>query len=428
MGVGILEVLEQLRQLVVLEPRRPERAASNVGVGVPEQPGATLGEAARKPAEQAFQPGCAGIVGQSREQRRLEALESGRHHQRGGRALQAVAVAVSFPVGVSGRGERLRQIGGGLRRVRELRAGPGKERRRVRVQVDHHADRQEQRIPEGPLVHDRQQSQQRLQRFGRRDAPERLHGGLGQHRVGDQRHERPHCLRRADGAERVDRGELQPEISVHQLEERGYGLAGAELAHRFDRGLGHVGIAVVKQRQDRSAGRRVSDAGQALQGEHHQLGIGGAEHHGQVRDRVRALPLERAEPGVPARRVLAVGHQGAQHRRLHVAGGQADRAIPHRQRLVFERQEDGTVAIGSGHGRVERGQSFGWSQHPVLRPGTRPRAGAAIRTPPPGSWRRRSSARQPRDSVWTPPRSPPPPSPPSHLRGAARSRPATSGG
>ena len=82
-----------------------------------------------------------------------------------------------------------------------------------------------------------------------------------------------------------------------------------------------------------------------------------------MRHRVGALPLQRAQAGVAADRVGSVRHQSRQHGGLDVPGGEPDRAVAHRKRVVLQRPEDGALALGPGEGRLEGREPIGGSGH-----------------------------------------------------------------
>ena len=96
-----------------------------------------------------------------------------------------------------------------------------------------------------------------------------------------------------------------------------------------------------------------------LEREQQQFGVLSGQHVDQVGDGVRALALEGAEPGVPPNRVLAVGDQLAEDRRLDVARREPDGAVAHRRRGVLQRRQDGAFAARLARGRLQRSDALG---------------------------------------------------------------------
>ena len=203
------------------------------------------------------------------------------------------------------------------------------------------------------LPHGKQQGDQRHQRLRRRDPAQRLHRGLGQHGIGNERHQRTDRVRITDLAQRRDGRELQPEVALEQAAERGHRFADPQLAGSLDRRLRDVRVGMLEQRQDRRSGGGVADPREALEREQHQLGVVLAEHLEQVGNGVGALPLERGEARVATDRVGAVGHELAQHRGLDVPRREADGAVTHARRRVLQRREDVLRTIGPPGGLLE---------------------------------------------------------------------------
>ena len=183
------------------------------------------------------------------------------------------------------------------------------------MELEDDREGEHQRIAQGVLVHRRKQHQQGLERLRRGDETERLHGRLGEHRVGNEGHQRTDRLRIADLSERHDRRELKPQVAPEQPAERDGRFPHPEPPRRLDRGLGDVGIRVIEQWQNGGARRGGPDAREALEREHHELGVRPVQHRDQVRDGVQPLPLQRGEARIPPNGILPIGHQLAQNRR-----------------------------------------------------------------------------------------------------------------
>jgi hypothetical protein len=242
---------------------------------------------------------------------------------------------------------------------RQLARERRRRRHRIGMEIDDYPDREQDGIAERPLPHHRQPHQERLERLRRRQPLQGLQRRLGHHRVGHQLYQRPDRAGIADGAERIDGRELQPQLALEQLQQRGHRVRGAELAQGLDGGLGHVEVGVPHQRQDPGRGRRVPDPAQHLQREHHHVDLRVGQHGLQVGQRVGALPLQRGNGGVAPHRIGLVGHQLPQHRRLDVPRREPNGALPHRGRLVLQRREDRGLEVGALGERVEGRHSRG---------------------------------------------------------------------
>jgi hypothetical protein len=224
------------------------------------------------------------------------------------------------------------------------------------MEIEHHADREQQRILEVPLPHQPEPGQHRPQRAGIGQPLQRQYRGLRHDRVGDQLDQRPDRHRVADGAQSVDRRELQPDLAAQEREQLRHRVPAPEPSQRLDGGLRDVELGVADQRQHGGRGRRVADPGQDLEREHHHVLVGQAEHGLEVRQGVGPLALQRGERRVAADRVRPVRHHGAQHAGLDVAGRQANGALAHRRRLVLQRAQDGRLAGRVVGQRVQRGE------------------------------------------------------------------------
>ena len=107
-----------------------------------QQPRALRGQTLREAVETLLEPSGLGIRCQTGQQVRHQRLDPAGHGERGGGALQAVAVAL---LAVLGRrcAEGVEQVRRHVRRVAKGRAGSGEERSRIGMEVDHHRHGQE---------------------------------------------------------------------------------------------------------------------------------------------------------------------------------------------------------------------------------------------------------------------------------------------
>ena len=224
------------------------------------------------------------------------------------------------------------------------------------MEIEHHADREQQGILEVALAHQPEPGQHGPQRAGVGQPLQRQHRGLRHDRVRNQLDQRSHRHRVADGAQRVDGRELKPELAAQEREQVGDRLPAPEPAQRLDGRLRDVELGMADQRQHGGHRRRVADPGQDLEREHHHVFVGQAEHGLEVRHGVGPLALQCGERRVAADRVRPVRHHRPQHPGLDVAGRQANGALAHRRRLVLQRAEDGRLAGCVVGQRVQRGE------------------------------------------------------------------------
>ncbi len=136
----------------------------------------------------------------------------------------------------------------------------------------------------------------------------RLGGHRAGHEIGEQAAQVRHRHRRAQAAERLHRGQLEPGIRIEEAQEVGNGAGVAQLADRHDRLLHHVGIGVVQHAAQRLEGPRVAQVGEHDHRLQHHVRVVVLEQSQGQREAAVAPHLEHLDPGV-AQHVVGVAAQ-----------------------------------------------------------------------------------------------------------------------
>ncbi len=139
---------------------------------------------------------------------------------------------------------------------------------------------------------------QHLERPATADAGERLGRERAHHQVGEQLGEWRHRRRRAQVAQRLDGGELQPLVPFEERQQIGDGACVAELPHRLDGGLHDVRVLVVERRPQRLEGAQVAHVTERQHRLQHHVGIGVAQQPHRQPEGARAAHLQHLEAGV----------------------------------------------------------------------------------------------------------------------------------
>ena len=207
-GVGVAQVMRQGCTGGFLEQPRPERSAPDRGIRVLQKIREFRRQPFGKATKDAFDPHGTRVGSESREQHRLQGPWSDGGGQGGGGAKETLCLVIFL---VGRRVDQGAQMGGDVGSLgRELRAEARQHRGRIGVQVENDRQGEQQLVPKTALPNPGEQPEQWLERVGCCDATQGMHGGFGQHGIGNELHERPNRLRLSDLAQSDDRGELDP--------------------------------------------------------------------------------------------------------------------------------------------------------------------------------------------------------------------------
>jgi hypothetical protein len=241
------------------------------------------------------------------------------------------------------------------------------------VEVDDDSKRQQHGVAKRALLNLQELVEQRRQRLGGGNLLQGQDRRLGNDGIGNQAEEGGDRHRISDGAQCVDRRELEPEVALEQLDQGRNGFPVTELTQRLDGRLRHVGVRMPDEGNDPVYRQWVADPGQHLEGKHDDVRIGAAQQGPQVRNRVRTLALQRADRRIAPDGVRLVGNQLTQNVGLDVARREPDSFLSYHGGRIFQGRENRALPLRALRQPVQRLQPLCVlvdRSHRRIRPGT----------------------------------------------------------